>query len=79
VSVSEAHLASPPPRGKPEVRAGTEHGWQWHISRTGSWLRPFNTAGITDAVSMALAPAGSGPGQITIVMDPDDSAEVAER
>lgn len=28
-------------------------------------------------MSMALAPAGSGPGQITVVVDPDDSAEVA--
>jgi hypothetical protein len=46
-------------------------------SRTGSWLRPFNTAGITDAVSVALAPAASGPGQITVAVDPDDSAEVA--
>lgn len=73
VSVSEFGLGCAP-RGEP---VGAEAGWRWHTSRTGSWLRPFTTAADTAAAAAAMGRAASGPGQIRVVVDPDDSAEFA--
>lgn len=64
------------PPGGERVADRPETGWQWYTSRTGSWIRPC-TAGATAEAVAALGPAAPGPGQLTIVVDPDDSAEVA--
>jgi hypothetical protein len=56
------------------VRAET--GWQWHASRTGSWIRPWSAAAVTAAAATALGPAAPGPGLINVVVDPDDSVEL---
>lgn len=64
-----------PPGGDP-VPARATTGWQWHTSRTGSWIRPC-TAGATAAAAAALGPAAPGTGEIRVVVDPDDSVEVA--
>jgi hypothetical protein len=66
--------AACPPGGE-RVADRPATGWQWHTSRTGSWIRPC-TAGATAAAAVALGPAAPGPGQLTIVVDPEDSAEV---
>ena len=66
--------ACPPGRDRVAPKATT--GWQWHTSRTGSWIRP-STAAVIPAAAAVLGPAAPGPGRITIVVDPDDSAEVA--
>ena len=60
---------------EPVVRAGT--GWHLHISLTGSWLRPFSTAGAAVSAADAIGPASPGPGQISVVVDPDDSIDFA--
>jgi hypothetical protein len=62
--------------GGDRVVVRAETGWQWHTSRTGSWIRP-STAGATAEAAAALGPAAPGPGQITVVVDPEDSVEVA--
>lgn len=55
------------------------YGLQWYTSKTGSWLRPKSTAYLTQTVASTLAPTVSGLGLITIVVDRDDSVEVAGR
>ena len=74
--MSEAAQAYPP-NEEPEARAET--GWRFHTSLTGSWLRPFSTAGGTASAAAAISPAAPGAGQITVVVDPDDSIDFAHR
>jgi len=74
VPVPVPDTAWAPDGGPAAARATT--GWQWHTSRTGSWIRS-STAAATAAAAAALGPAAPGPGRITVVVDPDDSVEVA--
>jgi hypothetical protein len=55
-----------------------EAGWRWHTSRTGGWLQRFETVAIHNDALAKLRPARSGPGQIIVVVDPHDSAEIAQ-
>ena len=75
-------MPEPEPTSKParqSIPVQRPYGWQWYTSKTGSWLRPKSTAYLTQTVANTLAPTGSGPGRITIVVDRDDSVEVADR
>jgi hypothetical protein len=56
------------------ARSGT--GWQWRTSRTGAALARVSTAAHTTRAAETMGPV-SGPGQITVVIDPADGAEFA--
>jgi hypothetical protein len=57
------------------TRAST--GWQWHTSRTGAALARLSTAAHTTQAAETMGRTAPGPGQITVVIDPDDDAEFA--
>lgn len=52
-------------------------GWQWHLSRTGDTLAALSTAARTARAAAAMGRTAPGPGQITVVIDPNDDARFA--